>query len=246
MEMNKKNISVDIVIPVYNEEGELERNIVKLRNFLNENFKYDYEILIANNASTDKTLTIAKKLSKKIPHVSYVHLDQKGRGRALKKAWMQSKADIVSYMDIDLSTNLDHFIEIIDSIAVQNYDLGIGSRLKKGAVVKRSIKRQILSVGYNSLLKLIFWPRFTDAQSGFKAVKTEVAKKLIPMTQDQNWFFDTEMLLLAEHYNHKIFEVPVQWIERKKTKVRIFKTIYEYLVGMSRMRLKFWADAKRE
>lgn len=241
---SKKKIKVDIVIPVYNEEAELEDNITKLSNFLNKNFKYIYEIIIANNASTDNTLNIAKKISKNIPHVSYIHLDKKGRGRALKKAWMESKSDIVSYMDVDLSTNLEHFIEIVNSIASGKYELGIGSRLRKGAVVKRSLKRQILSVGYNALLKVLFMPKFTDAQSGFKAVKRKVAQKLIPMTKDDNWFFDTELLLLAEHYNYRIFETPVKWIERKKSKVRIFKTIYEYLIGMARMRLKLLNNIK--
>jgi glycosyltransferase involved in cell wall biosynthesis len=238
----KKNISVDIVIPVYNEKLYLEKNITKLNNFLNKNFKYEYRIIIANNASTDNTLNIAKKLSNKLPDVSFTHLDKKGRGRALKKAWLASKADIVSYMDVDLSTNLEHFIEIIDAIVKKKYDIGVGSRLKRGSVVKRSLKRQILSVGYNTLLKLFFAHKFTDAQCGFKAIKREVAQKLIPMTKDQNWFFDTELLLLAERYNYKIFEVPVKWVERKKSKVKVLKTVYEYLTSIARMRLKFWFD----
>ena len=242
MNSNKKNIRVDVVIPVYNEEAELGKNITKLYNFLDKNSKYKYNIIIANNASTDNTLNIAKKLSKKLPNVSYIHLDKKGRGRALRKTCIESEADILSYMDIDLSTNLNHFIDIVEAIAKYNYDLGIGSRLAKGAVVKRSLKRQILSVGYNILLKILFMPTFTDAQCGFKAIRREVAKKLIPMTKDKNWFFDTEILLLAERYNYKIFEVPVIWVERKDSKVKIFKTISEYLVSMARMRIKFWRD----
>lgn len=239
MKHNKKNdLTVDVVIPVYNEEAELENSIIKLNGFLSKNFKHEYKIIIANNASTDNTLAIAKKLSKKIPQVSYIHLDKKGRGRALRKAWLSSKADIVSYMDVDLSTNLGHFIEIIDAIAKQDYDIGVGSRLKKGAVIKRSVKRQVLSIGYNSLLKLFFMPKFTDAQCGFKAIKKNAAHKIIPMIKDSNWFFDTEMLLFAERYNYRIFEVPVVWIERKKSKVKIFRTIYEYLASMARMRLK--------
>ncbi len=248
MKASEKSISVDIVIPVYNEESDLEMNIRKLDDFLklddllNKNFKYKYRIIIANNASTDNTLNIAEKLSKKMPRISYIHLDKKGRGRALKKAWINSSADIVSYMDVDLSTNLDHFIEIVDAIANGKYDLGVGSRLKRGSVVKRSLKRQILSVGYNKLLMLLFMPRFTDAQCGFKAIRREAAKKLVPRIKDQNWFFDTELLLLAEHNNYKIFEAPVRWIERKKSKVKIIKTVYEYLTSMARMRLKFWME----
>ena len=234
-----EKMKVDIVIPVYNEEAELKRSIAKLTSFLSRNFKYKYNIVIADNASRDSTLKIAKSLSKNISNVTFIHLDKKGRGRALKKAWMNSKADVVSYMDVDLSTNLEHFIEIVDSIIHHNYDLGVGSRLRKGSVVERSLKRQILSVGYNLLLKMFFMHKFTDAQCGFKAIKRQVAQKLIPMTTDQNWFFDTELLLLAERYNYRVFEVPVKWVERKKSKVRIFKTIFEYLTSIVRMRLRF-------
>ena len=236
----RDKMKVDIVIPVYNEEAELERSITKLSSFLSRNFRYGYRIIIADNASRDNTLKIAKSLSKKISNVSFIHLGKKGRGRALKKAWMKSKAGIVSYMDVDLSTNLEHFIEIVDAIVYHGYDLGVGSRLKKGSEVERSIKRQVLSVGYNVLLKIFFMHKFTDAQCGFKAIKRQVAQKLIPMTTDQNWFFDTELLLLAERYNNRIFEVPVKWIERKKSKVRILKTILEYLTSIARMRLRFW------
>ena len=242
----KKKHSVDIVIPVYNEESDLEISIRKLDDFLNKNFKYNYSIIIANNASIDNTLNIAKKLSKKIQHISYIHLNKKGRARALKKAWINSNADIVSYMDVDLSTNLDHFIEIVDAIVDGKYDLGVGSRLRKDSVVKRSLKRQILSVGYNKLLRFLFMPGFTDAQCGFKAIRREVAQKLVPLTKDQNWFFDTELLLLAERNNYKIFETPVKWIERRKSKVKIIKTVYEYLISMARMRLKFWIDREFE
>ncbi|MBI1935284.1 glycosyltransferase family 2 protein [Candidatus Woesearchaeota archaeon] len=242
MRLSGKGVKVDIVIPVYNEEAELEKNTIKLDDFLKKNFKHRYSIIIANNASTDSTLRIAKQLSRKFPNISCTNLEQKGRGRALKKAWMASKADIVSYMDVDLSTNLEHFIEIVDAIVKDNYDLAVGSRLQKGSVVRRGLKRQLLSVGYNILLKISFRHRFTDAQCGFKAMKREVAQELVPMTRDQNWFFDTELLLLAERNRYKIFEAPIRWIERKKSKVRILKTVAEYLTSMARMRFRFWRE----
>ncbi len=244
MAKDKKNTqrkpTVDIVIPVYNEEAELEQNILDLDAYLRKDFPYAYRIIIANNASTDHSLQIAKRLSKQNKRITFIHLYQKGRGRALRKAWMESSADIVSYMDVDLSTNLSHFKQIVEAIAIRGYDLAVGSRLMKGAEVERGMKRQILSTGYNFLLKVLFAPKFTDAQCGFKALRTDLALRLLPLTKDQEWFFDTELLLLAERLGIHIFEQPVVWIERKKSKVRIFQTVTNYLLNILRMRFSFW------
>lgn len=242
---SKSKMIVDVVIPVYNEEAELENNVLRLDQHLAKNFPYTYRIIIANNASTDNSLAIAKELSKRNSHISYIHLYEKGRGRALRKAWMESDANIISYMDVDLSTNLGHFKEIVDAIVLKGYDLGVGSRLMKDSKVERGLKREVLSGGYNSLLRLFFAPRFSDAQCGFKAIRSDAAKKLIPLIKDQKWFFDTELLLLAEREGYRIFETPVFWVERKKSKVRIVSTVSDYLYNIGRMRLRFWLGGRR-
>jgi glycosyltransferase involved in cell wall biosynthesis len=229
-------MKVDVVVPVYNEEKVLEKNIAILRSFLEKRCPYDWRIVIADNASTDRTLEIAKELSARWDDVTYIHLDQKGRGRALRRAWLASEADVVSYMDVDLSTNLEAFLPLIDSLIEGGYDVAIGSRLKKGAKVKRSFKREIISRCYNLLIKLMFRNKFSDAQCGFKALTQRAVKDLVPLVKDQAWFFDSELLLLAERRGYKIFEVPVEWIEDPDTRVKIFQTAWEDLKGLVRVR----------
>lgn len=229
-------MKVDVVVPVYNEEKVLEKNIAILRSFLEKRCPYDWRIVIADNASTDGTLEIARELSARWDKVTYIHLDQKGRGRALRRAWLASEADVVSYMDVDLSTNLEAFLPLIDSLIEGGYDVAIGSRLKKGAKVKRSFKREIISRCYNLLIKLMFRNKFSDAQCGFKALTQRAVKDLVPLVKDQAWFFDSELLLLAERRGYKIFEVPVEWIEDPDTRVKIFQTAWEDLKGLVRVR----------
>ena len=229
--------SVQVVIPVYNEEKDIENCVIKLREFLSEYMdKYDWGIAIANNASTDKTLEIAKRLSKKYNDVSYIHLEQKGRGRALRKAWTETKADIVSYMDVDLSTDLEAFPVLIEALAYRNYDVATGSRLMSGSRTKRGVKREILSRGYNLIVRLILGTMITDVQCGFKAATGKAARELAPLVKDNNWFFDTELLIVAEKKGYRIFETPVTWDEDLHSKVRIFKTVYDYLRDVSRLR----------
>jgi glycosyltransferase involved in cell wall biosynthesis len=227
---------VDIVIPVYNEERDLEHSIDTLRDFFRASFPYRWRIVIADNASVDRTLEIAKRLSSRFPEVTYLHLDQKGRGRALRRAWLESDADIVSYMDVDLSTDLESFPPLIDGLAQQGYHVAIGSRLTKGASVERQLKREIISRCYNLLIKVMFRNRFTDAQCGFKALTRKAVLDLVPMVKDQGWFFDSELLLRAEQKGYQIFEVPVAWVDDPDSRVHVIETAWGDLKGLLRVR----------
>ena len=167
-------------------------------------------------------------------------MDEKGRGRALKKAWTESDADIVSYMDVDLSTNLSHFPEMINGMILNGYDIGTGSRLMKGSKTKRSFKREFISRAYNILVKILFRTKFSDAQCGFKAVTKKVVNKIIiPYVKDTGWFFDSELLIISEKLGYRILDVPVEWIEDLDTRVKIFRTAYEDIKGLIRVKINF-------
>jgi len=230
--------SVDIVVPVYNEEKILEKSISTLYNFLEKNFKYDWNIIIADNASKDNTLEVANSLSKKYKKVKILHLNQKGRGRALRIAWTKSDADIVSYMDVDLSTDLSFFPIMIDSL-IQGYDVATGSRLMEGAEIKRSFKRELLSRGYNVLVRLILGVKYKDSQCGFKAVKREIVNDVVPEVRDNNWFFDSELLFRSHMKGYKIKEIPVKWIEDEDSRVKIVSTVTNYLKSIAVLRLEY-------
>lgn len=226
----------DVVIPVYNEEEQLRDSILKLRNFLKDNMQIPWRIVIADNGSTDGTLKVAQQLSQEFPEVKAIHIEQKGRGRALRRVWQESQSDILTYMDVDLSTDLSAFPQLAVSI-VDGNDIAIGSRLSREAVVKRSLKREITSRVYNILIKVIHQTRFSDAQCGFKAISREAAQELLPLTKDNEWFFDTELLILAEKKGYRIKEIPVRWIEDPGSTVKVLKTAYKDIKGL--LRLKF-------
>jgi glycosyltransferase involved in cell wall biosynthesis len=230
--------AVDVVIPVYNEEKALPKSIPELRAFLvGDDFPYEWRIVIADNASIDDTPAVGRSLSEQTPdEVEYVRIERKGRGFALKQTWSQSRADIMSYMDVDLSTGLEAFPPLIRAIADGGYGVATGSRLARKSKVDRSLKRTALSRGYNLIIKAMLQTRFSDAQCGFKAISREVAQKVLPLARDNNWFFDTELLILAEKMGYRIKDVPVRWIEDTDTRVKIGATITEDLRGLWRMR----------
>jgi glycosyltransferase involved in cell wall biosynthesis len=231
-----KKPSIDIVIPVYNEAEELEKSIITLHNFLAEHLSnYEWTITIADNASTDSTLEIAKRISRKYPRVRFHHIPQKGRGRAVKIVWTESNTDIVAYMDVDLSTDLKHFPALVTSLT-RGYDIAIGSRNAVGArVYGRNQLRNITSKGYIFLIKIFFWVHFSDAQCGFKAVTRNVVKNLVPKIIDNEWFFDTELLVIGEKMGFRIFEEPVQWIDNPGSTVRVWRTAMGDLKGLWRI-----------
>jgi len=235
--MPDHDVRVDVVIPVYNEEHALADSVARLHVFLGEHLPYDWRIMIADNASIDRTPALGRALERQYPRVGYLRLEQKGRGRALRRAWLASAADVVSYMDVDLSTNLVAFPVLVDSIVEEGYDIAIGSRLKHGARVTRQWRREIISRAYNLLIKLIFPTRtFSDAQCGFKAVSRRAADHLIPIVENNAWFFDSELLLRAEQHGYRIAEVPVEWIEDLDTRVKIVGTAMEDVKGLLRVR----------
>jgi len=227
--------TISVVIPVYNEEKALPDSVAKLRDFLSQNLQHQCHIVIADNASTDKTWEIAQSLAQKYSDVMPIHIDEKGRGRALRKVWLESKADIVSYMDVDLSTSLEAFPKLVQSI-IDGADIAIGSRLKRGARTTRGLKREFTSRCYNFLIKVMFFTTLSDAQCGFKAVSRDCAQKIVPLIQNNEWFFDTELLLLAIKNGYKIKEIPVTWIDDPGTTVHIRKTAMEDLKGLARIR----------
>ncbi|MEY2398154.1 MAG: hypothetical protein QOJ00_1328 [Actinomycetota bacterium] len=231
--------AVDIVIPVYNEQSDLDASIRRLHRYLSVGFPYSWRITIADNASTDNTFAIASRLSREFVDVAGVHLDRKGRGRALRATWTASDADVVAYMDVDLSTSLDALVPLVEPLIAGRADVAIGTRLAAGARVTRGPKREFISRAYNFLLRAAMSAGFSDAQCGFKAVRSDVARALVPLIEDDEWFFDTELLLLAQHNELRIHEVPVEWIDDADSRVDILATAAMDLRGMWRMRQRF-------
>lgn len=226
---------VEIVIPVYNEQAALPLCIERLVGFLQSELPYDWSIVIANNASTDATEFIAKGLCEQYPNVKLLSLTEKGRGRALRAAWTASAADVLCYMDVDLSTDLKALPPLIAPLASGHSDVAIGSRLASGSRVVRGPKREFISRTYNQILRLSLRSRFSDAQCGFKAIRGDVAQQLLPQIENQEWFFDTEMLVLAERAGMRIHEVPVDWVDDPDSRVDIVATALEDLRGIARL-----------
>jgi putative flippase GtrA len=232
---------VEIVIPVYNEEAGLEASIHRLHQYLSGRFPLTWVVTIADNASQDRTWGIACRLAGELPGVRAVHLDKKGRGRALRATWMASTARVVAYMDVDLSTDLDALLPLVAPLLSGHSDVAIGTRLAPGSRVVRGARREIISRSYNLILKTMLGNGFSDAQCGFKAIRAEVARALIPLVADEAWFFDTELLVLAEHNGLRIHEVPVDWVEDSDSRVDVASTAMEDLRGVGRMLRRFAA-----
>ncbi|WP_084265736.1 bifunctional glycosyltransferase family 2/GtrA family protein [Actinomadura macra] len=226
---------VEVVIPVHNEERVLAASVQRLHAYLHDTFPYPFRITIADNASTDRTWWAAEELRARLPHVQAVRLDLKGRGRALRHVWSTSDADVVAYMDVDLSTDLDAFLPLVAPLLSGHSDLAIGSRLTRGSAVVRGPRREVISRCYNLLLRTTLAARFTDAQCGFKAARTEIVQALLPSVEDEEWFFDTELLLLAERNGLRIHEVPVDWVDDPDSRVDVVRTARDDLRGMARV-----------
>jgi putative flippase GtrA len=226
---------LDIVVPVFNEERDLAPCVRRLHSHLAGGFPYRFRITIANNASTDGTGGIADDLAEQFAEVVAVHLAEKGRGRALHQVWSASDAAVLAYLDVDLSTDLNALSPLIAPLLSGHSDLAIGSRLARGARVVRGPKREIVSRCYNLILRGALAARFSDAQCGFKAVRADVAEKLLPHVTDTGWFFDTELLVLAERSGLRIHEVPVDWVDDPDSRVDIVSTAVADLKGIARL-----------
>ena len=230
------NASVDVVIPVYNEEDALPVSIPRLCAFLRDNLSNPWRVTIADNASIDGTRAVSEKLSREIEGVNYLYLPEKGRGRALRQAWLGSECDFVSYMDVDLSTDLSHFPSLVSELE-SGCHVAIGSRLsKESKVTQRSLKREITSRGYNKLIWSMFFVGFPDAQCGFKAMTRQAAHAILPHIKNNNWFFDTELLIIAEKRGYRIGVVPVAWEDDPTSTVNVVKTATEDIKGLLRLR----------
>ena len=240
--------TLDVVIPVLNEERALADSVNALAAFLSNNLNdYEWAVVVADNGSTDATPLICQSLSEQDSRVRHVRLEQKGRGRALKQAWAESDADIVAYMDVDLSTDLSALPQTIAAVDDEGYDIAIGSRLTRGAqVIGRSFKRELISRSYSLIFRAMFLAGFQDAQCGFKAVSRRAADDVAPLVVDNGWFFDTEMLLIAEKNGYRIKEIPVKWTDDPDSRVKIISTAWEDIKGLLRLRFGGLNQASRE
>ncbi len=226
---------LDIVIPVHNEERDLEPCVRRLHAYLSDELTYPFRITVAENASTDATVDVARRLADELPGVRLLALPEPGRGRALRTAWLRSEAPVLVYMDVDLSTDLAALLPLVAPLISGHSDLAIGTRLARSSRVVRGAKREIISRSYNLLLRGALATRLSDAQCGFKAIRADVAAKLLPLVEDTGWFFDTELLVLAERSGLRIAEVPVDWVDDPDSRVDIVKTAKADLAGIWRM-----------
>lgn len=229
-------MEISITIPVLNEESQLAASVRNLAAFRDDHGWTNCEIVIADNGSTDQTWPIAERLASELRCVRVVRLAQKGRGRALATVWQSATADILAYMDVDLSTDLRDLPGLIRALSQDGYDLAIGSRLLPESETTRGWKREVLSRGYNWLIRRMLHTHFSDAQCGFKAINKKAAARLLPLVKDTNWFFDTELLVWAEWFDYRIYEQPVKWTDDSDSRVKILGTITEDLRGLWRLR----------
>lgn len=226
---------LDVTIPVFNEERDLEECLRRLHGHLRESFPHGFRITVADNASTDSTLKIAERVARELPQLAVVHLEEKGRGNALRKVWLASPSPVLAYMDVDLSTDLAALAPLLAPLISGHSDLAIGTRLTRSSRVVRGPKREFISRSYNLMLHSFMGARFSDAQCGFKAIRADVAQQILPHTLDNSWFFDTELLVLAERCGLRVHEVPVDWIDDPDSSVDVVRTALADIRGMVRL-----------
>lgn len=228
-------LALEIVVPVFNEEAVLENSIIRLTEYLTLEMPSTWKITIADNASTDRTPVIAARLSERLPNVEYRRLEVKGRGYALRDAWGASEAKVLAYLDVDLSTDLAALPPLVAPLLSGHSDISIGTRLGQNSRVSRGPKREFISRSYNFLLRRTMQVRFSDAQCGFKAIRADIAQRLLPHVEDNGWFFDTELLIIAERSGLRIHEIPVDWVDDPDSSVDIRKTAVDDIRGMVRV-----------
>jgi glycosyltransferase involved in cell wall biosynthesis len=228
-------VVVDLVVPVYNEAASLTRQIRRLHHALETSLPVPWRITIADNGSIDDTARLADRLAVELPSVTAVHLTARGRGRALREAWTRSDARVVAYTDVDLSTDLTALFPLVASVLSGHGEIAVGSRLLPGSRTTRGAKREVISRAYNRLLHLVVGAGFRDAQCGFKAIRRDVAARLVPEVADQGWFFDTELLIRAERHGLRVVVVPVQWTDDPDSRVDILRTALDDLRGVWRL-----------
>ena len=226
---------LDLVVPVLDEERVLGTAVRRLHDHLERVFPYPFRITVADNGSTDRTPEVAADLASQLPHVRAVRLEQQGRGRALAQVWSESDAHVLAYCDVDLSTDLDALWPLVAPLLSGHSDLAIGTRLHRDSRVVRGLKREAVSRCYNLVLRSALGASFSDAQCGFKAVRADVARALLPLVEDRTWFFDTELLVLAQRAGLRIHEVPVDWYDDPDSRVDVVATARDDLRGVWRL-----------
>jgi len=238
---DRAQLNVDIVIPVLNEAHVLADSVARLRAFATDRLgDYQWMVTIVDNGSTDGTAEVGTQLAELFPEVFFASLTDPGRGRALRHVWTNSSADIMCYTDVDLSTKLEALPKLLRAIGSEGFDVATGSRLLPASKTTRSFKRTVVSRCYNALIKLLFWHSFSDAQCGFKAVSNQAVTEIVPHVRNQYWFFDTELLLLAEKSGYRIADIPVRWIEDDDSRVKVIATAWEDIKGLLRVRWTLW------
>jgi glycosyltransferase involved in cell wall biosynthesis len=231
----QQTVDVEIAIPVYNEKRALEGSVRRLHGFLSRSFPVSWRLVVVDNGSTDGTMAVARRLSYELAGVETIGLREPGRGRALRAAWLASQARVLGYMDVDLSTDLRALLPLVAPLLSGHSDVAIGTRLHRAARVQRSLKREAISRSYNRLLRVVLRAGFSDAQCGFKAIRADVAGELVPLVRDQQWFFDTELLILAQRRGMRIHEIPVDWVEDRDSRVHLVSTALADVRGMARL-----------
>ena len=234
-------MKLNITLPCYNEEKILNNNVIELFDFLNKNIvEDDWQIIIADNNSTDNTAKISKELIKKSEQIKYLFIQQQGKGIAIKSSWQKFEADIYVFMDVDLSTDLSSLPGLINSIKKENYDVAVGSRFHKQSVVKKPMVRKIISQILRIIKKIIVNSNISDLPCGFKAVNKKTVEKILPKIKNNEWFFDLELVILSEKFGYKIKEAPVQWEEKRKKKnksrVNIVPLGFKYIKNLLELR----------
>jgi glycosyltransferase involved in cell wall biosynthesis len=244
MSKTRQNM-VDLVIPVYNEARVLEDSLRRLLRALDEYRDFQWRIVIVNNGSTDDTAELAHRLADEHEAVQFIDIVQKGRGRALRTAWSQTDAEMSIYMDVDLSTDLAALPEVVAELR-SGADVVVGSRTRSDSLITRCFKREFLSRAYNCLIRWVLRTRdFDDAQCGFKGIRVEAVRPLLPLVKNQDWFFDTELLVLAEYAGLTIRTLPITWVEDSDSRVNIPRTILQDLGGLARLRIQGRSTARR-
>jgi glycosyltransferase involved in cell wall biosynthesis len=239
MQKNNELKHFEIVVPVYNEERQLKQSIMILYDFLNEKYpSSQWRVTIANNGSRDCTKEIALELTKKYENIKYFNLDEKGFGKAVKSVWRGSSYSILGFIDLDLATDLKHLPEAIDTFQDRDVDIVVGSRLLPESVVEnRTLLREITSRVFNFILKKYLRVNYSDGMCGFKFIKKESYAKLSEFgVQNDGWFFSTELLIIADFLNLKMYELPIHWVDNEDSKVQLIDLVKKYLIEMRRVK----------
>jgi len=230
--------SVSVVLPAYNEAAKIEKTVLITAETLSK-IADRFEIIIAEDGSTDGTDRIASMLSKKYAYVIHLHSDaRQGRGKALNRAFKAASGEVLCYIDVDLATDMKYLEKLVRAISVDGYDFATGSRIMPESDAKRPFKREFASRGYNHLVRLFLRSKLYDHQCGFKAFRRKALFEILDVVENQHWFWDTELLVRAQHKGYKVLEFPVYWRHGGSSKVNLVKDVG----GMGSEIFRLWGE----